>query len=232
MNDRMLANSISRRAVIGSLLAGASGLQGCAEVKDLYGFRLDVRLHLPNRHIDVHAVRRQAEVRYYDWVPTANRSYSPVSGQAVPVDIDGRTLFITRTGFQQWSDKNHRFSYYGDGERVIGSTWTPEIIYRDRRLLFPPDWGSSGEIIDIQPHEMPALAVFDDTKRPETIRIIPPNNLGDEFPGLRLGRCTVRPSAEKTSKTDVRERLPWLNEQNRSLPDLGDHVYPDEDMFG
>lgn len=216
----MTLSVVSRRAFTAGLAVAAGGLHGCAEVTDLYGFRLDIQLLLPNGVINVVAVRRVKEVRYYDWVPTANRSYFPIRGQAIPVDLAGRTLFFTMCGYT--------LEQKGESDRTLRGSWLPTGWHSS-----PYAWRDAPEslVVELKPLEIPAMVVFDNPAIVDTIRVVMPSELPQEFPGVRIGRCTVRPSRDKPTMTDVKQRLPWL-EDNRSKPELGDSVYADRYMFG
>lgn len=216
----MTSSAVSRRAFATGLAVASTGLHGCAEVTDLYGIRLDIQLLLPEGVLNVVAVRRVVEIRHYDWVPTANKTAYPVRGQAIPVDIAGRTLFFTKCGYTVEQD--------GESDRTLLGWWLPISLHSGVK-----DWREAPDslVIELEPLQIPAMVIFDDPAIVETIRVVMPSELPKEFPGVRLGRCTVRPSRDRPTMTDVEKRLPWLQDHGRT-PELGDSVYADRYMFG
>lgn len=216
----MTSSPLSRRAFAAGLAVASTGLHGCAEVTDLYGFRLDIQLLLPSGVLNVVAVRRVVEIRHYDWVPTANKTVYPIRGQAIPVDMAGRTLFFTKCGYT--------VEQAGERDRTLLGGWLPSSLNNGVK-----DWREAPDslVIELEPIQIPAMVIFDDPAIVETVRVVMPSELPREFSGVRLGRCTVRPSRDKPTMTDIEKRLPWLLDDRRK-PELGDKVYTDRLMFG
>lgn len=216
----------TRRAVIATG-AAAAALAGCeqalARKTSEYGFRLEMALIVAGRQINVESVRKVVSWEHYSWVPTSNQSYSNCFGDAAPVDIGQRTLFVTRAGYRQ----------FGEGPREPTDLWTPQSVYRLRGNGAPPRWTEPrrGLALNLAPEELPVMVTFADLDDPQSIRIVRPDELSDLFPGVRLGRCKVEWTRDRPTRTDVRQRLPWAYDDRRK-PEIYPYVYADKHLFG
>lgn len=208
---------LDRRALIASIGVGALAAS-CASRVDGYRFQIDFRLIVNGVLKQARTVRSVDWRRQSKWLLAGEGPFLSVHGSAAAIDIDAnRTLFLTMK------------SHHGDGEPKYGAPWTPERYFIDRNL--------AGEIVDgrvlmdrdpkyiyaLAPHELPVLATFEDPGRPSSGRVIRPEDLTTEFPGVELGWSTVRFTHERVTRGDVRRRLPWLDEETgwRSLePDF------------
>lgn len=225
---------LTRRSLIAAGVA-SSALVGCApmlgrKVSD-YGCRLRMALVIDGRSRVIESVRRFETWEHYSWVPTANPSFGFHHGQATPIDIGARTLFVTMLGYQQFNGM--RMSHYGDGPREPTGVWSPDQVYRDRGVADPPDWSEPrpGLSLDLAPHELPVLVTFEDVADPWSIRLVRPEALPAVFPNVRFGRSSVEWTRARATRTDVRERLPWAY-RDRQAPSIAPYVEANRTMFG
>lgn len=205
---------LDRRALIASIGVGALAAS-CASRVDGYRFRIDFRLIVNGVLKQARTVRSVEWRRLSKWLLAGEGPFLSVHGSAAAIDIDAnRTLFLTMGKY-----------YDLNGERRYGAPWTPERYFIDRNL--------ASEIIDgrvlmdrdpkyiyaLAPHELPVLATFEDPGRASSGRVIRPEDLTSEFPGVELGRSTFQYTHEWVTRGDVRRRLPWLDEETawRSL---------------
>ncbi|RZJ28895.1 MAG: hypothetical protein EON85_08035 [Brevundimonas sp.] len=218
MTSSLSAASLNRRALIASLIGGGALTAACSSRVDGYRFRIDFRL------IDNGVHKHARTVRSAEWrrqsLLAGEGPFLRGRGSAAAIDLDaGRTVFLTLGGYYNWNGS--RMSFYGDGERKWehGGLWTPEQFQVDRNI--------AGERIDgrvqmnrdrdvihvFAPHELPVLATFNDPDNPGSGRVIRPDDLASEFPGVVLGRSTFQFTHERVTRGDVHRRLPWLSER-------------------
>lgn len=222
----MIAPHPTRRTLITTAVL-AAGLGGCeralAYKVDALGFRLRLELFVGGQRRLVEAVRRIESWSYYGWVPTANRSFRNDFGDAIPIDIGSRTLFLTRAGYQQLLD----------GPREPTGVWTPELVYRARGIKNPPNWArrQPGLAVDLSFDELPVFVTLTDIANPNSIMIINPETVAEHFPGVRFGRSRVEWTRDPPTRTDIRKRLPWVYDDSPKR-EVYPFVWADRFMFG
>lgn len=222
----MSADQLTRRRLITASLTAFS-LGGCerafAHKTGEYGFRIVLELIDKDRPVFIEAVRRVVSWKHYGWVPSSNQSYSNCHGDAVPIEFGDQTLWLTKGGYR----KN-----YFDGKIEPTDLWTPYSVYRRRGIESPPLWSQSqpGLSLDLAPQELPVLVTIKGNNR-GTIRMVEPSALSERISGVRLGRCRVEWTREAPTRTDVRQRLPWVYDGSRQ-PEIYPHVYADPNLFG
>lgn len=221
----MLSDCPTRRALITGSLA-AAGLGGCdrifARKTGEYGFRIVLGLVVEGRPVTVEAVRKVVSWEHHGWVPTANRSYENLFGDAASIAIGDLTLFLTRGGYQQ----------FRDGPVEPTGLWTPYTVYRRRDIANPPDWTEpqTGLSMELSPEDLPVLVTAMGSD-PASVQIVTPEVLPDRLPGVRLGRSWVEWTRRPPTRSDVRRRLPWAYDEGRK-PQIYPHVDADRHLFG
>lgn len=211
--------SIDRRALIGVLGAGAMA-SSCSQNVGGYRFRIDFRLIVNGTLREVSTVRSVSWHTLSKWLLAGEGPFMEVHGSAVAIDVaPGRAIFLTMGGYYNWNGQ--RMSAYGDGERhwQHAGPWTIDQLYRDRNFDLPTIKGVRTAVPDydltlhLAPHELPVLATFANPLQPATGRVIPPEQLSTEFPGVSFGRSIVRFTRERVTRSDIEMRLPWLKER-------------------
>lgn len=211
--------SVDRRTLLG--LLGASAMaSSCSQRVGGYRFRIDFRLLVNGVLHEVRTVRSIDWRTQSKWLLAGEGPFSQLHGSAVAIDVSlGRTIFLTLGSYYNWN--GHRMSFYGDGERKWehGGHWTIDQLYRDRDVDLPAVNGLPATVPDydltfhLAPHELPVLATFENPLQPGTGRVIRPEDLTAEFPGVSFGRSTVCFTREWVTRGDIETRLPWLKER-------------------
>lgn len=235
----MVHHRATRRSLIVGLSATALG--GCewmvGRKVGQYSFRLRMGLIVGGRERVIESVRAVEHWEHHSWVPTANSGFGQVRGQATPIEIANRTLFLTMAGYQQFNGM--AMSYYGDGPREPSGIWTPYLVYQDRGLEAPHDWSQHhpGLVLRLASHELPVLVTFEDNADPQSIRLVRPEELSTLFPEVAFGRSTVEWTRARPTRTDIRKRLPWVYAKSGDpgygrLPHLAPFVEAGPLVFG
>lgn len=211
--------SINRRALIGMLGVGATA-SSCSQQVGGYHFRIDFRLIVNGVLREVRTVRSVSWHTRSKWLLAGEGPFMEVHGSAVAIDLTpDRAIFLTMGGYYSWNGQ--RMSAYGDGERrwEHAGPWTIDQLYRDRNVDLPTVGGLRTAVpnydltFHLAPHELPVLATFENPRQPGTGRVIRPENLTTEFPGVSFGDSTVCFSREGLTRSDIERRLPWLKER-------------------
>lgn len=211
--------TINRRALIGVLGAGGAA-SSCSKHVGGYHFRIDFRLIVNGVLREVKTVRSVSWHTLSKWLLAGEGPFMEVHGSAVAIDLTpDRAIFLTLGRYYNWNGR--RMSAYGEGERKWerAGPWTIDQLYLDRNVDVPTVNGLRTAVPDydvtfhLAPHELPVLATFENPLRPGTGRVIRPENLTTEFPGVSFGHSTVRFSREGVTRSDIERRLPWLKER-------------------
>lgn len=140
-----------------------------------------------------------------------------VDGEAVLVDLpNGRTVYaLLRSQLSvDWAGWIVlwlvRTPAMGDATmtemvRTVAATRAP--------LLLPRNFPARAGYPLIGEDARPTFVAFDDERRPETIRFIDPNNMGD---GMKLRRIVLQVTDDPVTRR-IADRLPWLASQQGSL---------------
>lgn len=220
MTSPPLAASLSRRALIASVISGGALTAACSSRVDGYRFRIDFRLIDNGVHKHARTVRSAEWTRLSKWLLSGEGPFLSGRGSAAAIDLnDGRTIFLTLWGYYNWNGS--RMSFYGDGERKWehSGLWTPEQLLIDRnvageRINGRVQMNRDPAVVHVlAPHELPVLATFTDPDNPASGRVVRPEDLASEFPGVVFGRSTFQFTYERVTRSDVRDRLPWLKER-------------------
>ncbi len=208
---------MSRRSLIGLLGAiPAMPLMGC-EPGDLGSSRVyfdPIRYRLTAEVETPEGVRTGSSVIETIW--DRGLSGATVKGEAVAVDLpNGQTLFILlRTASNpDWAggvpgldppDDAKPPTNADEREAEAGRQVAWIRANRDVHYL----WG--GSVPKERAQYLPYMVRFRDTKSPESVELVAPNNLPEAFgSGYALRSLTVRVTGEPVT-TGVKVRLPWL----------------------
>lgn len=182
-------------------------LAGCSDAPS-YQYRITVEVDTPQ------GLRSGSSV----WETTAwqgsgipdSAIRSREKGEAVAVDLPNGTLFaLLRDPELGWDYATGlvegHLSVHPGSDAVMGKDWK-----ENRRRI-----ANAKPAFELYPDEYPLLVRFQDVGVPASIEQVNPNDLAASFgPGVRLRRITVAVTDERSNLGAIRDRLPWLNDDN------------------
>jgi len=196
--------AVSRRVLLGSMLAGCLLLAGCGWFAERWEWnqKLTVEVSTPE------GLRSGSAVSHVSWREANALGNYPAdySGEATVVDMgQGRYLF----------------ALIGEETKQIAAhTLHAELGEQrsDYEKLFPKIMSFRG-LRDVPRDRYPLLVTFTDINDPKTVRKVDPDNLAATFgPGVSLKRITLEITDEGVTEGAMEKVLPWWTEyENKQL---------------
>ena len=172
----------------------------------VHHFRLTVEIETPEGVKSASSVLKAVYVESPKWVPQNTSLSSGLHGEAVFVDLGGGknvvALLALGANGEVWMGPDLAArALRGEGpEKILNSFW-----YRDA-----PHWTGSAEL---KGDLLPTLATFASPTKPETARIIRPNQLESELgPSYRLRRIWIEMTSDGISQL-LHTALEWLDQR-------------------
>lgn len=212
MKSPSVAQSRISWTVLPVLIALLMSLAACGLIPETYRYRMTVEVNTPNGVRSGSSVIEESTQENPGFPgPEAGGITGKTRGEAVAVDLGGKTLFALLRSVN-------------NGKPV--GPWA--LVADDPRVENEPDWRKRTKILkqakgkaDMQPENYPMLVTFRDIGNPVTVEQVDPANLAATFgPGYSLRRITVEITDEPVTYR-IREILPWLKDVS------GPRLHPD-----
>jgi hypothetical protein len=186
--------AVSRRAVLGSMLASCLLLAGCGE-KWSWNEKITAEVQTPDGIASGSSVIRRSLTHQDSSLlpPEARGANLGLSGEAVVVEVmPGRYLFVLL------KDLPNPFSVFFPGEAPVEVAGRLEALRETRELARD---------------QYPLLVTFTDINDPTTVLKVEPDNLAATFgPGVSLKRITLEITDDTMTEGLIKKVLPWLGD--------------------
>ena len=171
----------------------------------VHHFRLTVEAETPEGTKSASSVLKAVYVKSPKWIPQNTSLSSGLHGEAVFLDLGGGknivALLALGANGEQWMGPDLAArALRGEGpEKMLKSFW-----YRDA-----PNWTGSADLTEPL---LPALVTFADPTKPETVRVIRPDQVETEIgPGFRFKRAWVEMTRDPIRR-ELKGRMPWVDD--------------------
>lgn len=130
-------------------------------------------------------------------------------GEAAVLDLPRRPLFVLLQGW--WPTEE------GALRHIHPDPWNPVPILQRTLGSGSEDWRPTlGASAPVGLDELPAIVVFDDLDRPETVRAVDPQRLEQTFgPGSMVLSAKVETTRDPVTRGVVERTLPWFKDWDR-----------------
>ena len=213
-----------RRALLALSLATALPLVGgCEPRRDRTRFRLTLRLVAREGTFTGSSVRETWYTEDPFWFPSDNAPNPGWRGEATVVSLGrGRVLCGMLEGYSTVTGRRERsYSPWNPFEVLLQRRWGPiPGDLEDGRPRFrgerPTTEAMLAELraadLVLRPEELPLLVAFEDASVAGSGRLIHPEDVGEVFPGMRLGRCTLQLTRDAVRYGEAARAMPWIDD--------------------